>query len=156
MMLSESDIAITSRWSYALTIMTFSDSFMREARQELVRLEAERTTLDKRIGALRELVGDTAPERKASAASLATAQPQGQNVADPPIAPMSFKQAVVNVIRMQPGVGVARITQALKDKGVQVGGATALSQRVYNEVYRMKKTGVIAEHQGGWVVMSNH
>jgi hypothetical protein len=130
--------------------MAFSESFMREARQELSRLERDRKELDIRIGTLKQLLTPSLFD----AATTAEANPNGSGRTTH--APKSsFKATVLGVIREHPGIVTPGITKTLKERGVVVGGNTEMGHRVYNEIYRMKNNGEIAEHQGGWVAVKD-
>jgi hypothetical protein len=118
--------------------MAFSESFVREAMQELERLERERQDIDSRIGALRQLIGSS--QKRPTLFEGRLAEGTGK----------TFKAIVLGIIRENPGITTPLVTKVIKERGLEPGGATDVGHRVYNEIYRMRARNEVLEHEGGW------
>ena len=64
-----------------------------------------------------------------------------------------FREAMRKVIREQAGILRKDITAKLKRTGTQVRGRTPLSTRVYNDLWRMEKSGEVQrDSKGGYLI----
>jgi hypothetical protein len=125
--------------------MAFSESFMRELRQELDRLEGERRDLDTRINTLRRLLSTA--EQPSLLPTVTPAQPRA--------APETFKECVIAVLREHSGLRTPDITKTLRERGWVPGGGTDLGHRVYNELWRMRNRNQVRNtHDGGWELVA--
>ena len=121
----------------------FSDSFLRELKQELQRLELQRVELDDRIGRLRAVLSGAASQ-------LSLLDDHRTKGADDG----TFKSLVLGIIRQHPGIHTPQITRMIRDRGLGPGGTTDLGHRVYNEIWRMRRKGEVDKvNDGGYIAV---
>lgn len=107
---------------------------------EIRALEAQRAQLDERIAAIRTvLAGEGESLEPAKYATVPLALYAG----------MTVKAVVTSVLRDLPGAKAADVTRHLRRVGYAPGGDTRLSHRVYNEIWRMQRTGEVVKNPDG-------
>jgi hypothetical protein len=117
-----------------------------ELQDELTRLAKEEEFIRQRIAAIRSILGmDLVDEPDAPQVTAAAI------VTPAAVTPKSVKALVKDVLRERPGVKSAVVTRILKLRGFHPGGQTRITHRVYNEIWRMVKTGEAEKtEQGGF------
>jgi hypothetical protein len=112
---------------------------LRHETQEDLRSELER--LERRIRAIREILGEEERHGGVSAAghapSVKAAAPQNGAA----VIRSGLRKWLRDTVTASPGLRPAGITKKLEEGGFQGGGTTQLSIRVSNELRRMAKVG---------------
>jgi hypothetical protein len=105
--------------------MPLSESTLAELRDELNELLDDQQRIGARIQAIRNLLGDPTAF-----------------VAGSPEERISLKDTILSYLTKKP-MRAAEVTAILRDYGFSVPGKTDLHHRVYNEMFRLMRTGVL-------------
>jgi hypothetical protein len=132
--------------------MALSTAVMKELQAELTGIEGEITTLQERADAIRKVLGES-PQLV-----VRWTAPRHGAIVRPQVIPqqyegMTLRQVVSTKLKAHPGWKSADVTQALRKEGYSRGGSTRFSHRIYNEIWRMEKDGLVArDAKGGFVL----
>lgn len=105
--------------------MPLSESVLGELREELNELLEEQQRVGARIQAIRHLLGDPV--------AILAGSPEER---------ASLKDTILGIVGKQP-MKAADVTAILRDYGYTVPGKTDLHHRVYNEMFRLMRTGIL-------------
>ncbi|HXG88114.1 MAG TPA: hypothetical protein VNJ02_07245 [Vicinamibacterales bacterium] len=129
--------------------MTLNPSALAELRRAVAGLVAERALIDEGIAAIRRVLAhyDTAefPQRVPLAAPADDQQPAKTDK----YAGMTMREVVSVHLRAHPGWKAADVTRVLRLEGYSRAGATRFSHRVYNEIWRMERDGLVTKNEHG-------
>lgn len=106
--------------------MSLSDAVISELRAELEDLRVQEESIAQRLRAIRLLLGESTT----------------QSVESPPERG-ALKNAVLAILRTHKKMKAAQVTTILRSRDYQVAGKTDLHHRVYNELFRLYKAGVV-------------
>lgn len=113
-----------------LVSMSLSDAVMFELRAELEDLRAQEELIAQRLKAIRLLLGES------TAQSMEPSAGRG-----------ALKNAILAILRTHKKMKAAQVTTILRSREYQVAGKTDLHHRVYNELFRLYKAGVVRRNE---------
>lgn len=105
--------------------MPLSEATLRDLREELNDLLEEQQRIGARIQAIRNLLGDPV--------AVVGGSPEER---------VSLKDTILGIVGKEP-MKAAAVTAILRDYGYTVPGKTDLHHRVYNEMFRLMRTGIL-------------
>ena len=125
--------------------MALTTKAMKELREELECLKADRAAVEARISALecilesgaetRTVVGSVARQGSLSAAAVSRRPP--------------LRGSILRTLQLLSKATPAELTRRLQEDGLQVGGSTSLRERVWHELSRLRRTGFVRRTRGG-------
>jgi hypothetical protein len=111
--------------------MPLSDAVIAELRAELEHLRAQEESIARRLKAIRLLLGES------EAPSMESTTERG-----------ALKKVILDILRTHRKMKAAQVTTILRSREYQVAGKTDLHHRVYNELFRLYKAGVVRRNDG--------
>jgi len=131
--------------------MSFSPAVRAELIEELQELERERekrvSEIDSRIAAIKLLLGPATPARNDMPPS------KSNDFAD--VRESGLREALFAVFEMHPrGLKPKQASSILEKMGYRIGGKTPLSNRVTNELWRMKRDKYLKSEKGVYKLAS--
>jgi hypothetical protein len=139
--------------------MALSHTTKTDLRRELADLEQMRDAMEARITAIEAVLAGESATYPVQA--TATVNHEREAVAKPTVSPRATRKrrggerlatTISAIIHRTPGLRSGQVTQMLKDDGVPLRGKTPLRKRVYAELRRLVKRGLIRkESAGGYV-----
>lgn len=128
-----------------------SHAVTKELHAELKSIDSEIETLRERADAIRKVLGE--PPQLTIRWPTGEMRPVPVRITDASIPSeyegMTLREVVKSHLRKHPGWKAADVTQALRAEGYSRGGSTRFSHRVYNEIWRMQKDGLVEKDADG-------
>jgi hypothetical protein len=129
--------------------MALNRMVIRELQRELARLDMERAALEARSIAIRRILSSSEPEEMQTSVSQPSVHKRSKM---PSRKEASVRAILVDLIKKSPGITSREATALLTNRGFSGTRKTSLSDRVYHELYRMLRTGVLRRSGAGFAM----
>ena len=125
-----------------------SGGTINELRNELKILEQQKLKIDVRVAGIKVVLEDQAIDVPITvpAGQLVSSGQRATLTVEPPQG--TFRSKLLWVIREEEGRTSAEITEAIEARDWVPGGTTRTSTRVYNELWRLRRSNIIVKRDG--------